>query len=111
MTRSRFDRTTCHVPVKHTPPNSDDSVAVLHDLDSSIADPVSERPRTDSEHCGSLDDAEQLVCRHRDVLKRLCLLRSHRCVGPNVFLMSAPDAATMAASGRSFEATSLTQPR
>jgi len=64
MVGSRFDRTTCHVPVKHTPSNPDDSAAVLHDVDLAIADPVSQRPRPDSQIRGGLDDGEEFVFRH-----------------------------------------------
>jgi hypothetical protein len=64
MTRSRFNRTTRHVPVKHTSPNSDDAVAVLYDLDLAIADPVAQRPRADAQVSGGLDDGEQLVRAH-----------------------------------------------
>jgi hypothetical protein len=69
MTRSRFDRTTCYVSVKHTSTNADDPVAILDDLNLAVTDPMSKRPRPDAKVFGSLHDSEKFVGIHERFLR------------------------------------------
>jgi hypothetical protein len=64
MIGSRFDRTACHVPVKHTASNSNGPIPVLDDVNLSIANPMPQGPRPDSEVAGGVDDIQKVFWSH-----------------------------------------------
>lgn len=78
---------------------------VFHNLDLAIADPVSQRPRSDSQISGGLDNGEEFICRHRYVPHfglqhvsgprgpgrvRQCALRTHTVCAHTPLLRESP---------------------
>src|SRR4029453_11064810 len=56
MTRSRFNRTTRYVPVKHTSSNANDAVAVLDHVNLSLANPMPQGPGPNPEVVGGINN-------------------------------------------------------